>query len=131
MHATAEAACAIILKCATLGVRCPCYQSHSRPHEMVRAEQCLTMSAAKTSPEAPSPSDAPMPRAFTVTCLMASRGGGGRAQQALPARDTHPRDWHCASSSGTCRQPQNSIKPLRLPCRTWEYLLKHACCIHP
>ena len=60
------------------------------------------MSAAKTSPEAPAPSAAPMPSASTVICLMASRSAGGRAQHLLPARDTQASDWHCASSSGTC-----------------------------
>ena len=60
------------------------------------------MVAAKTSPEAPSPSDAPMPRASTETSLISLRWGGGLAQHGLPARDTHARDWPPDSSPGTC-----------------------------
>jgi len=69
----------------------------------------LTMSAAKTSPDAPSPSDAPMPNTSTVVCLMAPRGGGALAQHGLPAKDTHARDWQCASSSGTCQRRLSTL----------------------
>ena len=105
VHAGLEAACAFIQGCCPLGMRVPCYHCHHRYDEVYKAKQCLTMSAAKTSPDAPSPNDAPMPKASTVICLIASRGGGARAQQAFPARDTQARDWHCASSSGTCQGP--------------------------
>ena len=50
------------------------------------------MVAAKTSPEAPSPRDAPMSRASTETSLISLRCGGGLAQHGLPAKDTHARD---------------------------------------
>lgn len=93
------------------GVRVPSYSGHPRAHEVDETKRCPTMSAAKTSPDAPSPSDAPMPKASTVICLIASRGGGARAQQALPARDTQARDSHCASSSGTCQGPHTAFEP--------------------